>query len=249
MSPVLYIEERHEGKPAREEALLASYAPSQGFDVARTTWKPFVRSRIKPEPGDVVAGSIKFVRSALQSLGKQLPQPDPYPDSLHPWYHRRVWKVASLAAALNTTHSVFVKPAKRWKLFTGFVVDSYNPAELHGVSRREPVWCSEVVRFVSEWRCYVVRGEPRYLVQCDHGGDPARIPDLSTCHDAVRAYSDAPSAYAIDFGVLPTGETALIEANDGFSVGAYGNVPANVYWDMIATRWHELAGPSRRTAR
>lgn len=51
----------------------------------------------------------------------------------------------------------------------------------------------------------------------------------------------APSAYAIDFGVLDTGETALIVVNDGFSVGAYDDVDAGTYWDVIAMRWQELA--------
>lgn len=50
----------------------------------------------------------------------------------------------------------------------------------------------------------------------------------------------APRAfYAIDFGVLSTGETALVEMNDGFAVGAYSIDAAN-YTDTIAPRWVQL---------
>lgn len=240
----LVIEERREGHPDREEALLASHARAFGIPVTGLTWKPFTRGRFKPEPGDVVAGSVKFVRAALKSLGKEPPTQDPYPIALRPWLHRQVWPVVTLGRALESQVPVFVRPAKRWKVFTGFVAETPNPAQVHGVSRREPVWCSEVVRFVSEWRAYVVKGNARFVGFAKHGGDRSRAPNLASIDTAIAAFQGSPSAplaYAIDFGVLDTGETALVEVNDGFSVGAYDDVPAGVYWDMIATRWQELA--------
>lgn len=51
--------------------------------------------------------------------------------------------------------------------------------------------------------------------------------------------SDVYAGYAIDFGVLSTGETALVEMNDGFSVGAYG-INQEDYTDMVMARWEEL---------
>lgn len=238
----LVYEERRLGHPDREEALLVAHAKELGIPVLPVTWKPFTRKTFHHEDGDVVAGSVKFVRAALTSHGLTPPTQNPYPVELAPWLHRRVWRVASLGKALNLEGPVFIRPANRWKVFTGFVADSPNPAQVHGVSRHEPVWCAEVVRFVSEWRAYVARGVVRFVGFAKFGGDRSRTPDHDVIRAAVKAYASAPSGYAIDFGVLDTGETALVEANDGFSVGAYDDVPAKDYWDMIATRWIELTG-------
>lgn len=189
-----------------------------------------------------MAGSVKFVRAALKALGKEPPTQNPYPDALRPLLRRHVWPVASLGRVLNGIGpAVFIRPAKRWKAFTGFVADSPNPPQVYGVSRREPVWCSEVVNFVSEWRCYVVQGNVRFIGFAKYGGDRFRCPNEVLIRESIADWRTSPSAYAVDFGVLDTGETALIEVNDGFSVGAYDGVPAEVYWDMIATRWQELA--------
>jgi hypothetical protein len=239
----LVIEERHTGKPAREEALLATHAESTGVPVERMTWKPFVRNRIKPLAGDVVAGSVSFVRAALQTLGRTLPKPNPYPLPLHPWLHRKVWLGGTVGDVVGeySKGPLFIKPAKRWKLFTGFVLDEPNPPQLYRVSRSEPIWCSEPVNFLSEWRVYVVRGEIAFMGLTDYGGQREFVPDMEAVRGAVGAYRNAPSAYAIDFGVLKTGETALIEVNDGFSVGAYDGIPPDRYFAMVATRWAELA--------
>ncbi len=52
---------------------------------------------------------------------------------------------------------------------------------------------------------------------------------------------EATAAYAIDFGVIEENQTALVELNDGFSIGSYGLDKA-VYTDLILTRWGELTG-------
>lgn len=57
--------------------------------------------------------------------------------------------------------------------------------------------------------------------------------------DILEHSGNANCAYGIDFGVLADGDTALIELNDGFSLGSYGLDPA-VYADLILARWTEL---------
>ncbi|MBW8810364.1 MAG: ATP-grasp domain-containing protein, partial [Lysobacter sp.] len=51
---------------------------------------------------------------------------------------------------------------------------------------------------------------------------------------------EAPAAYGIDFGVLCDGQTALVEANDGYSLGAYKKISNAVYTDLVMARWAEL---------
>lgn len=57
--------------------------------------------------------------------------------------------------------------------------------------------------------------------------------------DAYARSGHAPGAYAIDFGVLTTGATALVEANDGYALGAYA-IAADAYADLLLRRWQEL---------
>ena len=39
--------------------------------------------------------------------------------------------------------------------------------------------------------------------------------------------------------MLTTGEMALVEANDGYSLGAY-QISARAYADLLIARWREL---------
>lgn len=49
--------------------------------------------------------------------------------------------------------------------------------------------------------------------------------------------------WALDVGQVATGETALVECNDAWSLGYYrdGNLPAAQYAEMLVQRWRELA--------
>jgi len=48
-----------------------------------------------------------------------------------------------------------------------------------------------------------------------------------------------PIAYSIDVGILESGETILVECNDGFALGNYG-VPARRYAEMHRDRWYQM---------
>jgi hypothetical protein len=56
---------------------------------------------------------------------------------------------------------------------------------------------------------------------------------------ACRNCGEAPAAYGIDFGVLESGETALVEANDGYALGAY-TIQTQQYTDLLIRRWEKL---------
>ena len=51
---------------------------------------------------------------------------------------------------------------------------------------------------------------------------------------------ELPSAFALDLGVLSTGEVALIEMNDAFSIGKYNGIDDETYAKLVITRWDEL---------
>lgn len=230
-----------------EELLAKAHALTLGLPVLQASVKQMERGRVVLGPTDLVVGGVPFVLSAMRQLGIAVPEHTPYPSSLAPYLHRKVHRVPELRMVLQVLQDggprVFVKPAKGWKRFTGFVAEFPDDYRFAGASRRAPVWVSETVRFVSEWRCYVEQGTIRACQFADHGGDRAFRPDLGVIQRACRALADAgqaPAGFVIDFGVLDTGQTALIELNDGFSFGAYDGLDAEVLFDVVNARWREL---------
>ena len=113
------------------------------------------------------------------------------------------------------------------------------------------VWASSTVDFLSEWRCYVLKGV--VLAAVCYAGDEGGAPlDRAAVDAAVqtlfRNAQQGSHAFAADFGVIrpaakrspPRLETVLIEVNDGYSVGFYPPCPPAVYTDVLLGRWGEL---------
>ena len=74
-----------------------------------------------------------------------------------------------------------------------------------------PVYCAGVVEWKSEYRVYVVHHEIRAIAHYD--GDAELAIDERVVREAVETLARAGEGFAgfgIDFGVLSTGETALI---------------------------------------
>lgn len=214
-----------------------------GENVLACTDKHLDRGRHKLASTDLVVGGLPLVRAALRQFGREVPEPLDYPAALHPWLHRELRR-STLAAVMahveNTGNVAFVKPSSRTKRFTGFVLEDPYDYRVAGVSRREPVWVSSVVRFLSEYRYYVLDGQ---VVTCGVAV-PGPEPDSNEVRKAVAAYeaAGAPRAYALDFGVLLSGATALVEANDAFSLGLYPGADPDAYLEALAARWGELLG-------
>ncbi len=226
----------------------------RGIPVVRFHGKDMRRGRVPVDAETMVTGSIPSVEFALTRLGVKVPEPNDYPDSMAPWLHRRVWIStvgAERAQYLNEELLAprFVKPKGRLKRFTGFVAfrpDGMNRFE--GTSAALEVWCSEPVAWRSEWRAYVTLGEVRALGHYD--GRPEILPDRDTINAAVaaaHAAGELPAGCGVDFGVLDTGATALVECNDGYGLGNYlFDAEAEAYFDTLAHRWTELAATLRR---
>lgn len=212
------------------------------------------RGRIDLAPGDLVAGSVGFVLHALRQLKVIAPSHTPYPSVLAPWLRRKVsWHptLSGVLADLQVNNPVFVKPAKGWKRFTGFVAQVPDDPRFNGASRRDPVWTSSTLDLLSEWRVYVVRGSIRAIKFADYGGLRTVTPDESEIHQAVTTLvqaGHAPAGFAIDFAVDSLGRTVLVEVNDGFSLGAYDDIDGAVYWDVIAARRSELLASSSKVS-
>ena len=44
----------------------------------------------------------------------------------------------------------------------------------------------------------------------------------------------------MDFGILSSGETCLVEVNDGYSLGRYDGISGADYTDLLIARWRQL---------
>jgi hypothetical protein len=245
MFTLAFLQQSGNGQLRLEERLLKSEFERRGIPVALYTLKRILRRNLPLSRDTFIAGDMDAMHGAMRQLNIQVPPPNDYPRSLDTFLHRRIWKstlgAIEQAIVSDAGAPVFVKPAQRQKNFTGRVFTSIDDFwYIGGVSRRQEVWCSRPVIWHSEFRVYVIDGE---IVSIDHyAGDAETTLDLQVLKAALAVYQssgEAPAAYGIDFGLLGTGETALIEANDGYALGAY-SIAAQPYTDLLIRRWSEL---------
>ncbi len=242
---VAFLQDLGRGKLRVEESMLQLEFERRGIAVELYTSKNIVRRNLALSADTFIAGDMDAMHGAMKQLQIDIPTPNDYPKCLTPFLHRRIWK-SSLGEVerhflAEAGPPVFVKPSARRKNFTGQVLESPGDfMTIAAASKRQEVWCSEVVTWASEFRIYVVDD---VIVGIDlYAGNEDAVLDMQVVEQALLAYrqsGEAPSAYGIDFGVLDSGETALVEANDGYALGAY-TLQAKPYTDLLVRRWLEL---------
>lgn len=191
-------------------------------------------------PEDIIVSGIGDVRYILDKLGKKYPTLE-YPESISkPKYlGRRIWKdILGSIMSNRKKMGIFIKPTAGGKIFTGTVINDFKDfRKCVGVPENTEVWCSEVVNFISEYRCFIRYGE---ILDIKHyKGDCFNIPSKEVLISIISDYKDAPNAYTIDLGITDKGETLLIEVNEGYSIGSYG-LESIKYAKLLATRWAQL---------
>lgn len=240
-----FIQEQGSGRLRHEEQLVFEVLSERGIPTTLYTAKRMNRRQLPLDSQSLVVGDLPCISGALKQLEIPVPPPNDYPPSLTEFLHRRVWKstIAQLESGLRNGRLpvTFAKPATRSKRFTGCLFESESDLyRVYGVSRQEELWCSEPVTWLSEFRVYVVQSEIRSV---DHyAGDAAIAIDLTEVNRAIRtleAAGESYAGYAIDFGILDSGQTALIELNDGYAIGAYA-IDRQNYTEMLWARWEEL---------
>jgi len=239
----VYIQEYGNGKMEPEQEMLLNEFKSRGIPTKLFTKKLIDRRRLELSPETLVVGEVDVVLKALKYIGVDGANKESYPKSLKSFYHRDIWEsdIKSVTNQLyngDIVSSIFVKPKDETKKFTGFVLESIDDMRLFkGASRSTKVYCVNTVNWLSEYRVYVVDGK---IVETEHyEGDKEILLDMTVVKEAIEVFeasNEKTVAYGIDFGVLGNGKTALIEWNDGFSLGSYGLSQA-IYTDLIIARW------------
>jgi hypothetical protein len=241
---VAFIQEKGSGRLMPESGLVRDHCVQIGLPIELYTPKRIHRRQLPLTRRCFVFGDMDCMHGAMRQLKIPIPDAVYFPPSLTQYLHRKIWldtlgnvrkRIEDGAAA------VFAKPASRAKVFTGQIFsnhsDFYHVAQ---TSWREPVWCSEVVAWQSEYRVYVNGND---IVSVDYyAGDANVVLNLNVATHAVALYArsgEAPAAFGIDFGVLASGETALVEANDGYALGAY-QISSTAYTQLMFVRWRQL---------
>lgn len=198
-------------------------------------------------------GSVEFIREFMRVTSIPEPENISYPIEISHLLHRSV-KMQQVGSILGRH---FVKPVET-KIFTGFIYDCMqNPRELEphdkeqfdvlmGLPAETKVWVSEPVKFVSEWRYYIIDGRIIGKARYDpDGADDAPEPDAIILEIAIRSLTTIGGkpigAYALDMGVLDSGETALVECNDAWAIGLYGKaLDSRNYFEFLQARWSQI---------
>jgi len=200
------------------------------------------------DSGALPVGSVEFVRHAMEIGGIKEPENLSYPEKSKKYWHRNI-RVCKRDDIVN---SAFVKPVKT-KLFTGFCyyrgkdISQYSEHDQEQLrifmsenTADELMYVSDIVSWQNEWRYYVMNGKivgsARY--------DDLEIDDIEPNQNVVNECIndlDIIHPYAIDFGVMNDGTTALVEVNDAWAIGLYrGAMSGAEYLDFLSERWKSV---------
>lgn len=238
-----------ESAAVHHAGLLAGGTRVRAFDGTE-----FLRGTLTLPFADLVVGSVEVVRTAFQRHGGGVdPAPIDYPYALHPWLGRSVHPatLAEVRARLQRSQApLFVKP-KRTKQFAAGLYT--HPDALAALPAETPVWWSLPHAFTAEYRLYVLHGQVvgTVLYAGDEALDdaPALI-DAQVVLDALSCaraeWPEMPAGFAMDWALDASGNTVLVECNDGWALGYYRPLAPATYLHLLAARWHELvAGEDR----
>ena len=185
---------------------------------------------------------VTVFRKAIDKLGVNYQPFDCYPEVLKPYYARTIEKstLGEVRAKFDDDEiPVFVKPIKP-KEFNGVVLKSMlDLLPIYTKKDDVPVYVSEPIDIVSEFRVYVMDGE--ILAVKHYYGEWQIVPDINFVEEVVRNYKPSPVAYGVDIGVTNSGQNFVIEVNDGCNLGNYG-LDSIHYGEMIIARWVEIVG-------
>lgn len=220
----------------------ASWFNQLGWEVVPFTDIEAIKGDLTKETP--VVGGIGYVRKAIEFLGCAPPDPIDIPDCIFSYARRKLWNTT-----LGDIHNdesqwpVFIKPQLDHKRFTGHVVKSFvDLLKTSHLPKDMPVLASEAVTWESEYRCFILGREILDIRR--YAGTFEWYPNVWVVKEMIGSYPTLPAAYSLDVGRMVDAkgnvwDTALVEVNDGFSLGAYGLAP-HLQVKMLLARWKEM---------
>jgi hypothetical protein len=228
-------------RPDGEFTNVNCYAAAEGFRELGYEVRKFNVSEIPDldlSRDTIVHGNIGTVWAAWDRIGVSRPQYLNFPEELMHFARRTMWR-SNLGDIRSLKRvPVFIKPIDEGKAFTGHVVREFRDLiETAAFPDEFPILAQESVNMVSEWRLFVLKCD---IIGIGHyKGDPLSFPDAGFMKSALSQYTNPIAAHSMDFAVLSDGHSALIELNDGYSLGHYGLPPIR-YARMVEARWNQV---------
>lgn len=241
-----YLQFNDKGRFEPEEQALANYFDSIKQSYRGFYKKHFLREKFQITKDDFISGDIDVMFHAMKRLGIEYSYND-YPEPLKPYLHRKVWEDElgnirrEIFAEGYLKNPIFIKPKDKLKRFTGFVLETVEDlANCKGAGNQTKVWCSEPVVFIDEFRCYFKKGAKPEVGCCKEDFNESNKIKVQQFLNSLILGREFPDAFALDLGILSTGEVTLVEMNDAFSLGLYKGCPPDFYAKCLIERWNEL---------
>ncbi|WNY41076.1 hypothetical protein [Klebsiella phage YC1] len=232
--------EHHSMKLRKEEQAIFDHYKEIGEEasIVRRSLKQLIRKRYDGNimDYDLVAGSLPFVEAAFKQMGYE-EDFDCYPVVLKDFLHREI-SVTTKRFLNPNRFPIFIKPKLETKAFTGFVAEDITDYRLNFVKSSIPIYISEVVEWVSEWRIYLQN--PFCFDPVHYSGDPHVLPHYKAISKMIEViHKNNLYPVVLDVGVLSSGDTALVEVNQAYSVGLYSDNKA-FYTELLKAQWAKI---------
>lgn len=148
-------------------------------------------------------------------------------------------------SATKVTDRHFFKPAND-KVFQCGVYERGSDLHLKNIDDNCPILVSEVVEFNVEYRCFVLDGK---IVSCEfyrfvgERDENATRAEASAFAEKVLSTQapKLPSAVVLDVGIIEGRGWAVVEANQAYASGIYGDAPVDDLLEVLL----RAAGPER----
>ena len=197
--------------------------------------------RPAPTPRAAVYGEPFFARDVAASMSMGLLEPPfSWLTTLPLDLTNRAIRFTTLSDGRKLTSPSFVKPADD-KCFDAQVYQTGDelPGDDH-LDGSAPILISEVVNWLSEFRCFVLDGtvvtlsvylRNGELAQVEDGSWPATKDEIDEAQRFAERVIDTvgmPPAVVLDVGVIDGAGWSVVEANPAWGAGIYGCDPAAV---------------------
>ena len=183
-----FIQTKDNGEWLNENCYLSAHGfDRMGYEIVKFTYDniyendPYGLFGYFDEDVDIVHGGILGVRKVFDLLNKPQPEIHNPHDYLYDYIGRTmgedIFGNIVLSFTQNKINPIFIKPLYDHKLFTGKVINEYvDLIPLSGTPYKTKVLTSEVVNYISEYRCFVNR---KKLIGCkNYTGDFTVLPNF-----------------------------------------------------------------------
>lgn len=234
---IVVLEQRGTNKLSKEEQAIKNYLMEHDPEVVilEIPLKKVTRGFMDKEiiSAELVSGSVGFVEAAVTRMGRPCwirLWCNPYPVKKH--LYRNI-KSTTMGKVTDAMLPKFIKPMYHTKAFTGFVCREIDDYRLKCFGNKRNVWISDPVEFVSEFRYYC---NDKGNVGCHYEGDRFIKPNQVIVNEIINQANCG----IVDIGVLSTGETAIVECSNAYSVGLYDGCSIEHYYRTLVSFWNEL---------